>query len=212
MVVAIDGPAGVGKSTLAQWVSDKYGLFNLNSGSFYRAMAVKILDDGVDANDSKAVAEAAKDAEIELIDGRIHLNGMDIENRLRTDHVDQWSSIISTIVPVRHVVNEHLRRVAGTTDLVAEGRDMTTVVFPDAEVKIFLDADPAVRAKRRLDQGTSDMTLEELVNSIRERDRRDRNKSFGALRVAEDAVVVDTSALTLEEVYDKVSGLIETYL
>jgi cytidylate kinase len=212
MVVAIDGPAGVGKSTLAQWVSEKYGLLNLNSGSFYRAMVVKVLDDGVDANDPEAVASAAKDAEIELIDGRIHLNGMDIENRLRTDHVDQWSSIISTIVPVRHVVNGHLRRVAGTTDLVAEGRDMTTVVFPDAEVKIFLDADPAVRAKRRLDQGTSDMTLEELVNSIRERDRRDRNKSFGALRVAEDAVVVDTSALTLEEVYDKVSGLIETYL
>lgn len=212
MVVAIDGPAGVGKSTLAQWISDKYGLFNLNSGSFYRAMVVKVLDEGVDANDPEAVAAAAKDADIKLIDGRIHLNGNDIENRLRTDHVDQWSSIISTIVPVRHIVNEYLRRIAGATDLVAEGRDMTTVVFPDAEVKIFLDADPVVRAKRRLNQETSDMTLEELEESIRKRDHRDRTKSFGALRVAKDAIVVDTSALTLEEVYDKVSGLIETYL
>ena len=212
MVVAIDGPAGVGKSSLAGMVSREFGFFNLNSGSFYRAMVLKVLKDGVNPEQQDAVITAAKNADLDLVDGRLHLDGTDVEDHLRTDSVDRWSSIISTIVPVRHIVNEHLRRIAGTISLVAEGRDMTTVVFPDAEVKIYLDADPAVRAKRRFDQGTSGLSLEEIEASIRERDDRDANKKEGSLLVAEDAVVLNTSALTLNEVYEKVSGLIRTYL
>lgn len=212
MVVAIDGPAGVGKSTVALWVSDTFGFFNLNSGAFYRAMAVKVLDAGVNACDENAVITAAESAELDIIGGRLHLDGIDVEDSLRTDMVDQWSSIISTIIPVRHIVNRHLRHIAGTISLVAEGRDMTTVVFPDAEVKIYLEADPAVRARRRFEQGTSLQSLEEIEASIRERDHRDRNKKEGSLLIADDAVVLDTSTLTLDEVYEKVSGLIKAYL
>jgi cytidylate kinase len=212
MVVAIDGPAGVGKSTVAAWVSETFGFFNLNSGSFYRAMVVKVLDLGIDPADRKSVVPAAEKAELDITGGRLTLDGVDVESRLRTDEVDRWSSIISTIVPVRHIVNRHLRRIAGTMNLVAEGRDMTTVVFPDAEVKIYLEADPAVRARRRFSQGTSTQNLDELEQSIRERDLRDRNKEEGSLLIAEDAVVLDTSALTLAQVYEKVARLITTYL
>lgn len=212
MVVAIDGPAGVGKSTIANWVSDSFGFFNLNSGSFYRAMVVTVLDHDVDVSDEKAVVAAAESAELDIVDGKLTLDGKSVEDRLRTDEVDQWSSIISTIVPVRHIVNRHLRRIAGTINLVAEGRDMTTVVFPDAEVKIYLEADPAVRAKRRFDQGTSTQSLAELEASITERDNRDRNKKEGSLIIADDAVVLDTSTLTLDQVYEKVARLIKTYL
>lgn len=212
MVVAIDGPAGVGKSTIADWVSETFGFFNLNSGSFYRAMVLTVLDNKVDPGDEEAVVAAAESADLDIVDGNLTLDGKDIENRLRTDEVDKWSSIISTIVPVRHIVNRHLRRIAGTINLVAEGRDMTTVVFPDAQVKIYLEADPAVRARRRFDQGTSTQSLVELEASIKDRDDRDRNKKEGSLLIADDAVVLDTSALTLDQVYEKVARLITTYL
>lgn len=212
MVVAIDGPAGVGKSTIADWVSETFGFFNLNSGSFYRAMVLTVLDNKIDPGDEKAVVAAAESADLDIVDGNLTLDGKNIENRLRTDEVDKWSSIISTIVPVRHIVNRHLRRIAGTINLVAEGRDMTTVVFPDAEVKIYLEADPAVRARRRFDQGTSTQSLVELEASIKDRDDRDRNKKEGSLLIADDAVVLDTSTLTLDQVYEKVARLITTYL
>jgi len=212
MVVAIDGPAGVGKSTVAGWISETFGFFNLNSGSFYRAMVVKVLDEGVDKQDEKAVIEATGDAELELIDGKLYLDGKVVEQRLRTPEVDRWSSIISSIVEVRHIVNRHLRRISGSIDLVAEGRDMTTVVFPDAEVKIYLDAGVSVRARRRFEQGSDSRSLEEIEKSIIERDDRDRNKKEGSLLIADDAEVLDTSTLTLAQVYEKVSGLIKAYL
>ena len=212
MVVAIDGPAGVGKSSVARHVSETFSFFNLNSGSFYRAIALGVLEAGIDPADEAAVVDYAGKAALDLVNGRLHLHGEDVEDRLRTDAVDQWSSPVSAIVPVRHVVNRHLRRVAEATDLVAEGRDMTTVVFPQAEVKIFMDADPAVRAKRRFDQGTSTLSLDEIERSIRERDERDRNKAEGSLLVATDATVIDTSALTLDEVFDIVTRIIREHL
>ena len=212
MVVAIDGPAGVGKSSIASRVSREFNFFNLNSGAFYRSIAVKVLEDKVDVHQEDAVVSAASRAVLDIVNGRLHLDGADVEGRLRNDMVDRLSSVISSIVPVRHIVNGHIRRIAGSIDIVAEGRDMTTVVFPDAEVKIYLDADPAVRARRRYAQGTSDQSLAEIEASIRERDERDRNKEEGSLTVAVDAVKLDTSALTLEEVYERVSGLIKTCL
>ncbi len=212
MVVAIDGPAGVGKSSVAQWVSESFGFFNLNSGSFYRAAAVKVLDSGVDTLNEKAVVDAVKTAAFDIVEKRLFLDGADVEARLRTPEVDKASSVFSSIVDVRHIINGHLRRIASAINLVAEGRDMTTVVFPNAEVKIYLDASVSVRAMRRFNQGSSTQSLKEIELSIGERDHRDRNKKEGSLLIADDAVVLDTSTLTLAEVYEKVTGLIKAYL
>ncbi len=212
MVVAIDGPAGVGKSTVALWIAETFGFFNLNSGAFYRAMVVKALDSKIDVHNEPAVISSCDSAELDIVKGHLFLDGVNVEKRLRTHEVDQWSSIISTIVPVRHIVNRHLRRIAGTINLVAEGRDMTTVVFPDAEVKIYLEANASVRARRRFDQGLSSRSLEEIEADIRERDHRDKNKKEGSLLIADDALVLDSSTLTLNQVYEKVSGLIKAYL
>ncbi len=212
MVVAIDGPAGVGKSSVAQWVSERFGFFNLNSGAFYRAAAVKVLDSGVNSLNEKAVVDTVQTATFDIIDKHLYLDGVNVEKRLRTPEVDKASSVFSSIVDIRHIINGHLRRIASAINLVAEGRDMTTVVFPDAEVKIYLDASVSVRAMRRFNQGSSSLSLEDIELSIRERDHRDRNKKEGSLLIADDAVVLDTSTLTLAQVYEKVTGLIKAYL
>jgi cytidylate kinase len=212
MVVAIDGPAGVGKSSIAQWISESFGFFNLNSGAFYRAAAVKVMDAGIHLDDETAVINEVRSADLSIVGSKLRLDGADVEHRLRTAGVDTASSIISSIVEVRHIINDHLRRISSSMDIVAEGRDMTTVVFPDAELKIYLDAGVSVRAERRFRQGSSSQTLAEIEKSISERDHRDRNKKEGSLLIADDAVVLDTSTLTLAEVYEKVSGLIKAYL
>jgi len=212
MVVAIDGPAGVGKSSLARMVADAFGFLNLNSGAFYRAIAVRAHSRGLDIKKIPEVVSAANAARIEPRGESIYLDGENIDERLRTDLIDRWSSIISTVVPVRRIVNQQLRHISASMDVVAEGRDMTTVVFPDAELKIYLEADPRIRARRRFEQGTSTQSIEELELSLGERDRRDKTKTEGSLKIAEDAVLIDTSDLTLEEVYEKIRGLINTCL
>jgi len=212
MVVAIDGPAGVGKSSVAAWIARQYGFFNLNSGAFYRAIALKVLDEKINPENQAGVMAIASTVTLDIVDKRLHMNNQDVEDRLRNDDVDRVSSIVSCIVEVRHLVNRQLRRIAASINIVAEGRDMTTIVFPDAEVKIYLDAHPSVRALRRFNQNMSTMSLDEIESAIRERDYRDRNKAEGSLMIADDAQLIDSSALTLDEVYEKVSKLIETYL
>ena len=212
MIIAVDGPAGVGKSSLARRIADEKGFFNLNSGSFYRAVSLKVLDSGIPPDNPEAVVRAAESARLELKGGRLTLDGTDIEERLGGEEVGRLASVVSSLPAVRHAVNRHLRRIAGTMNLVAEGRDITTVVFPEAELKIYLDAEPRVRALRRFRQGAGGADIGEIEASIRERDHRDRNKPEGALKKAEDAVVLDTSALTLDEVYAKVIGLLNTCL
>ena len=200
MVMAIDGPAGAGKSSLAQMIAERHNLFNLNSGSFYRAVAVKILDDNLTHASEDQIIAVAESVSLEIVDDKLHLDGHCIEDRLRNDQIDHWSSVISAIGRVRHAVNGHLRRVAENISLVAEGRDMTTVVFPDAEFKIFLTASPEIRARRRYEQGTSSMSLMEIERNIRIRDQRDSNKTEGSLRIARNAKVLDSTDLTLIEV------------
>jgi len=212
MVVAIDGPAGAGKSSLARSVAKSFGFLNLNSGAFYRAIAVKIHNSGLDIENIPEVISAAKIARIELNGESIYLDGENIDGCLRTDLVDRWSSIISTVVPIRRIVNQQLRQISTSIDIVAEGRDMTTVVFPNAELKIYLEATPRIRAQRRFAQGTSSQSIEELELSLWERDNRDKTKIEGSLKIAEDAVVIDSSDLTLEEVYERVKGLIDARL
>lgn len=208
MTVAIDGPAGVGKSTIASTIAEMMGYFNLNSGNFYRAVALTILRKGISFEDEAAVVESAGKAVLEIREGRLFMDGEDVEDLLHSDDVDGIVAQVSAVVPVRHIVNEKLREISRSLDLVAEGRDMTTVVYPDAEVKVFLDASPEIRAERRFKQGVSTLSYEEILDSIRKRDVIDRNKKEGSLIIAEDALYIDTSALTLEQVCERVTDKI----
>jgi cytidylate kinase len=208
MIIAIDGPAGSGKSTIARMIAEGFGFTYVNSGNIYRAMTLRALREGVDPTDSGAVVALARGARIEYKEGRLNLDGADVEAELHVAKVDALVAQLSAIPEVRSIVNEHVRRIAGSTDAVVEGRDMTTVVFPGAEVKLFLDASAEARAKRRFDQGVSGASLEEIRENIAMRDEIDRSKSVGALKIAPDALYLDSSYLTLQEVYEKVYGKI----
>ena len=200
MVIAIDGPAGTGKSTIAALIAKKLGVTFLNSGSFYRALTIALLDSGTDLHDESAVPEFCRKQKLEYKDSRMFLNGKDIEDRLHDDRVSANVAQVSAIVPVRHLVNERMREITKSLSIVCEGRDMTTVVFPDADCKFYLDASIDVQAKRRFEQGVSGMSLEEIKEAIKKRDEIDKNKKEGALKIADDALYIDTSNLTIDNV------------
>ncbi|MDC7225873.1 MAG: (d)CMP kinase [Spirochaetales bacterium] len=209
MIVALDGPAGVGKSTIASAIADKAGFFYLNSGNFYRAVTLSALNAGINPEDEKAITENAGGIDISIIDGRIHLNNEDVDAKLHNDRVDAWVAQHSAIIEVREIVTAALRKTALSLDVVAEGRDITTVVFPHADYKFYMDARVEIRAERRFKQGTSSQTLEELIDSIKKRDEIDKSKPVGSLKIADDAIYLDTSDLTIDEVCEKVLDKIQ---
>ncbi|MBF9016078.1 MULTISPECIES: (d)CMP kinase [unclassified Oceanispirochaeta] len=209
MIVAIDGPAGVGKSTIASTIAREMGYFNLNSGNFYRAVSLSLMRNNIKIDDEKTVSAIAKGLKFDISDNHLYMNDEDVEDLLHNDEVDAIVAEVSAIVPVRHIVNEHLRILSKSLDLVAEGRDMTTVVFPHGEVKVFLDASPEIRAERRFKQGVSTLSYEEILEGIRKRDVIDRNKKEGSLIISDDALYIDTSSLTLEQVCEKVTDKIK---
>lgn len=200
MVVAIDGPAGTGKSTVAHRVAEELNLTFLNSGSFYRALTLAAIDAGVSVDDADAVLELAKKQKLDYVDAHLILNGKDVDDQLHQDKVDANVSKVSSIVPLRHLVNDRMREIVKSLNIICEGRDMTTVVFPQAEYKFYLDASIDVQAQRRFDQGCSGLTLEEVKAAIIKRDEMDRNKAEGALKRADDAQYIDTSDLTIDDV------------
>ena len=201
MIIAIDGPAGTGKSTIANIIADKLNITFLNSGGFYRTLTMALLDAGIDITNEVAVLDFCKKQTIEYTkESHFILNGKDVTAHLHDDRVTANTSQVSSIVEVRHLVNDLMRKITASLSIVCEGRDMTTVVFPNAEYKIYLDASAEVRAKRRFDQGVSDMTLEEIKESIIKRDEMDKNKKEGSLKIAEDAIYIDTSDLTIDKV------------
>ena len=208
MVVAIDGPAGVGKSTIASCVAKRLGFLYVNSGNFYRAVTWKALEQRILPHQEQEAIEVALHTEFDIVDGVLVVDGVKRETELHSDRVDQYVAPFSSILPIRQRVNECLRKLAFNRDLVVEGRDIGTVVFPQAEVKVYLDASVETRAKRRLGQGTSNLAYEELVQSITVRDELDRQKKEGALRIAKDAFYIDTSDLTIEQVCEKVVAII----
>ena len=201
MIIAIDGPAGTGKSTIANIIAEKLNITFLNSGGFYRTLTMALLDAGIDTKNEKAVLDFCKKQKIEYTkESHFILNGNDVTSHLHDDRVTANTSQVSSIVEVRHLVNDLMRKITASLSIVCEGRDMTTVVFPNAEYKIYLDASADVRAKRRFDQGVSDMTLEEIRDAIIKRDEMDKNKKEGSLKIAPDALYIDTSALTIDKV------------
>ncbi len=227
MTVAIDGPAGSGKSTIAHIIADELGLTFMNTGSFYRGVTLALLRSrGLSASETTGDAagvpdEAARDVRGVLSDeegitrfaagvpldyraGRLFIGDEDVERFLRSDAVESVVAPLSGIVGVRHVVNAKIREIARNSNIVCEGRDMTTVVFPDAEYKFYLDASVSARALRRFSQGTSSLTLAEIERAIEARDEIDRNKKEGSLKISPDAVYIDTSDLTIREVCDMI--------
>ena len=210
MVVAIDGPAGTGKSTVAHRVAEELNLTFLNSGSFYRALTLAAIDAGVSLDDADAVLELAKKQKLDYVDAHLILNGKDVDDQLHQDKVDANVSKVSSIIPLRHLVNDRMREIVKSLNIICEGRDMTTVVFPQAEYKFYLDASIDVQAQRRFDQGCSGLTLEEVKAAIIKRDEMDKNKAEGALKRADDAQYIDTSDLTIDDVCAIIVGKIKS--
>ena len=204
-VVAIDGPAGAGKSTIARRVAAKLGFVYVDTGAMYRAVGLWALRTGVTLDDARALEQLARRARIELGSSppTVLLNGEDVTEAIRTREVSEAASRSSAVPGVRRALVEKQRRMAAAGRVVMEGRDIGTVVCPDAEVKVFLDADPAVRVRRRLlelSEKGAPAPAGQVAREMEERDRRDRNRSDSPLVRAPDAVYVDTTGLSLDEV------------
>ncbi len=205
-VVAIDGTSASGKSTTARNVAQRLGWFFLDTGAMYRAVAYEVLRRGVDPNDFERVAEVAKEIDIDVKpgpDGQITcVNGEDVSAFLRTPEVDKAVTPVSQNPAVRKKLVAIQRRVGENRELVCEGRDMTTVVFPDAELKIYMDADINVRAERRkkdLEKKGIHISLEEIKKDLMRRDFADSNRNISPLKKADDAIDLDTTNLTIED-------------
>lgn len=213
IIVAIDGPAGAGKSTLAKRVAKKLGFAYINSGAMYRAIALWAMRLGVSLTDMHRLEELAKAAKIELApsQGRVFLNGEDVTEAIRDRRISTAASKVSAVPGVRRALLRIQRGMAEKNSVVMEGRDIGSVVFPQAQVKIFLDADPAERARRRareLEQQGHAADLQSVAGELSERDDRDRKRSEAPLVQAPDAQLVDTTGLTLDEVEELVLKLI----
>ncbi|HXG66119.1 MAG TPA: (d)CMP kinase [Blastocatellia bacterium] len=216
LVIAIDGPSGVGKSTLGKAIARRMGLLYIDSGAVYRAVGRKALDMGVPLADAASVAEIARAADIRLEGDpdhlRVYLDGRDVTREIRLPDASHAASVVGTIAEVRAAVVEKLRAMSRAGGVVMDGRDIGTKVFPDAQVKLFLDASPDARVRRRWleerERGR-DVTMEEITAELEERDRRDRERAATPLMKAEDAIFLDTSEMPLDRVIERALEIIK---
>jgi len=203
IVVAIDGPAGAGKSTLARAVASRLGFLYIDSGAMYRAVALAARSRGVPLDDPGRLEELVQSVDIALDASRVLLDGEDVTEAIRAPEVSTAASLVSAVPGVRRAMVEQQRAMAARESVVMEGRDIGTVVFPDADIKIYLDADSSVRAGRRLrelEQKGETAAPEEVTRQIRERDERDAGRAVSPLLQAPDAVCLDSTRLGIEEV------------
>ncbi|MFT3899906.1 MAG: (d)CMP kinase [Gordonia sp. (in: high G+C Gram-positive bacteria)] len=216
-VVAIDGPAGTGKSSVSRLLADEVGAQYLDTGAMYRAATLAVLRAGIAPNDADAVAELVSGLEIDLRDRDgdtvVLLDDEDVSQAIRGGDVTDAVSAVSANPRVRGQMVDLQRRVAADRLVVVEGRDIGTVVFPDAALKVFLTATPEARAQRRHRQNLAagrDSDLDEVLASVNRRDHLDSTRAASPLRKADDAIELDTSALTLNEVLAALTGMVET--
>ena len=209
--VAIDGPAGAGKSTIAKLVAKEKGYIYVDTGAMYRGLAIHFLDKGIEPGETDKVIEACRDAEVTIAyeDGvqHVYLNGNDISSRLRNEEVGNMASVTSAIPEVRKKLLELQQNLAKTQDVIMDGRDIGTTILPNAEVKIFLTASAKTRASRRyleLTEKGEACDMDEILKDIVDRDERDMNRAVSPLKKAEDAVLVDSSEMGIDEVVESI--------
>jgi cytidylate kinase len=210
MVIAIDGPAGAGKSAIARLLAERLHLTYINSGNIYRALTLGCLKKDIDIKNPDAVITFAEQAHITYRDGEIFLDRENVDSLLHSDEIDKNSPLLASVVPIRRIVNALIHKISDNIDVVVEGRDMTSVVFPNAEHRFYLDASVETRAKRRFEQNVSGLSLEEIAAAIQKRDEIDLNKVEGGLKIVDGVRVLDTSGLTIEQTYDKLLTYIKT--
>ena len=217
MIVAIDGPAGSGKGTITKNVERKLGFLNLDTGATYRCVALETLRNNLRLDQETEIIKIAKNIKIEIDNKRdkdiIYLNGEDVSTKIREKEVTAIVSQVSSIISVREEMVKVQRNLAKGKNVIVEGRDIGTVVFPNADLKIYLDASEEIRAQRRYKENQEkgiDMTYEEVLENVRMRDYNDMHKKFGALKRADDAIVVDSSNLTIDEVVEKIKDIIKS--
>jgi cytidylate kinase len=206
-VITVDGPSGSGKGTLAGLLAERLGWHLLDSGALYRIVGAQAVARGLALDDEAVIAEMAAGLDIRFEDDRVLVDGEDLTRAIRTEAVSSAASQVAALEGVRQAIFDLQRAMRRAPGLVADGRDMGTVVFPEAELKVYLEASPEVRAQRRYNQlknkGLS-VNLRALLASIRQRDERDTRRAVSPLRPAQDAILVDSTELTIEEVLDRV--------
>ena len=212
MIIAIDGPSGAGKGTVARGVAARLGYRHIDTGAMYRAVAWKALAQGVDLNDETATAAVAAAAAIEVGDGLVRIDGRDVAQAIRTPEIDQASSIVAKQPRVREILIAAQRGLGLSGRVVMEGRDLGTVVFPHADLKVYLDASPAERARRRAHDpahatGRAGTAVQDVATALDARDLSDRTRVASPLMKAPDAVKIDTTALSIDEVIEQVIAL-----
>ena len=207
-VVAIDGPSGAGKTTVAKLVAKELGYNYLDTGALYRAIAVSLRNKGAETDDSDdKLGEVLGSTDVRFIDGKVFLNGRDVSDEIRSKEIDHYSSVFSARKIVRDFLLDAQRNAALLNNLVVEGRDTTTVVFPEAGKKVFLDASVEERAGRRFLQFKEkgiDIPMDEAMQSIMDRDQRDAGRDLAPLTVASDAFLIDSSNLSIQQVIQKI--------
>lgn len=221
MIIAIDGPSGAGKSTLGKMLAQKLNLLYIDTGAMYRAVGLAVLESRTDFTNEKEIAEITRNSKIELVGTpenlRIFLNGRDVSDEIRTNEIGQAASVVSSISEVRKILVEHQRTLGKNTEkgCVLDGRDIGTVVFPKADIKFFLTASPEARANRRFLEDSQKgiaSTYEQTLTEINHRDDRDTSREDSPLTVAEDAFLIDTSNLNLDETITEMLKIIDNRL
>ncbi len=216
-VLTIDGPSGAGKGTVSRRVASILGWNYLDSGSIYRSLAIALLQQAIDPSDLTSILKVAETMELSFLcedELQVRLNGDDITYKLGTEETGNLASIIAALPEVRKKLLQKQKDFKKNPGLVADGRDMGTVVFPEAEIKVFLTASADERARRRYKQLMEkgiDVNIQQITREIEERDRRDKERSIAPLAQAEDALLIDSSAMTIQQVIDRVLSLVPQY-